>query len=55
MTRKIILSKKDTFAKYQEVMKEHLNEPMELSHNALVERAGGSISNLPVKTKEFAD
>lgn len=55
MTRKTILSKKETYAKYQEVMKEHLNEPMELSHNALVERAGGSISNLPVKTKEFAD
>lgn len=28
---------------------------LELSHTELVERAGGSISNLPVQTKEFGD
>lgn len=55
MARKIVLSKKEIYAKYTEANKAQLNEPTELSHNALIERAGGSISNLPVKTKEFSE
>lgn len=55
MTRKIIINNKDIQLKYREELNSIPVESMELSHNALIERAGGSISNLPVKTKEFAD
>jgi len=55
MLRRKLANSNDIHAKYKETMNEKPEETLELSHNALIERAGGSISNLPVQTKEFND
>jgi len=41
--------------KHLEIVGNSNETTLELSHTELVERAGGSISNLPVQTKEFGD
>lgn len=55
MQRRKLANSNDIHAKYKETMNKNPDETLELSHNALIERAGGSISNLPVQTKEFND
>lgn len=55
MQRRKLANSNDIHLKYKKTMKETPDETLELSHNALIERAGGSISNLPVQTKEFND
>lgn len=52
MPRKIIISKKNTYETIQNVLKKERGED-NITTTALVERAGGSISNLPVQTEEF--
>lgn len=52
MPRKIVISKKDRYNDIQNVLKQERGEE-NITTTALVERAGGSISNLPVQTKEF--
>lgn len=55
MQRRKLINNKEIHLKYTEDLKKESGETLELSHNALIERAGGSISNLPVQTKEFND
>lgn len=55
MQRRKLINNKEIHLKYTEDLKKESGETLELSHNTLIERAGGSISNLPVQTKEFND
>jgi hypothetical protein len=55
MQRRKIPNSNDVHQQYRDKINEAPEETLELSHNALIERAGGSISNLPVQTKEFND
>ena len=54
MARKKVISKKDSYQKIKEaVSKQNKQITDSITGTALAERAGGSINNLPVKTKEF--
>ena len=53
MPRKQVISKKATYQHYKETVL--IDDDVDLTPTQLVEYAGGSISNLPVKTQEFKD
>ena len=54
MSRKKIISKKENYQHYKDILAEiQQDEVKELTSTQLIEYAGGSISNLPVNTKEF--
>ena len=54
MSRKKIISKKESYQQYKSILAEiQQDDVKELTSNQLIEYAGGSISNLPVNTKEF--
>ena len=54
MTRRKIISKKENYQHYKDMLAEiEIDDVKELTSSQLVEYAGGSISNLPVNTKEF--
>jgi hypothetical protein len=55
MQRRKIPNNNDIHQKYKDKLNETPVESLELSHNVLIEHAGGSISNLPIQTKEFND
>lgn len=54
MARKKIISKKENYQHYKDLLAEiQQDDVKELTSSQLIEYAGGSISNLPVNTKEF--
>lgn len=55
MLRKKLPNSSEYHNKHLESIGDLSDKNLELSHTELVERAGGSISNLPVQTKEFGD
>ena len=55
MQRRKLPNSSEFHTKHLESIGDLGDKNLELSHTELVERAGGSISNLPVQTKEFGD